>query len=398
MKFKYLLYLLLLSCPIICSGCFSKGEINSIALVRGLGIDQSDNGYIVTIQVINPSQLKNLTDITPISLYSVTDQTILKALRRISTTASRRLYIGHLGLVVVGEAQARAGIIRLLDFLLRDHESRITFHWIIARGTTAQNVLSILTPMESIPVQRVINTLEKSEKIFATTKIIQTYQLVNQITSMSASLVLPVVSATGNHAAQYELDSLKSTHTESRLYVKELAAFRGDRLIGWLDETESKGYNYITNNITNPVETLYMKKEKAKIAIEITESKTKLQGRMRAGRPEITVNLSVKGVVGEIEGDYNISLLANLVRLEAALQIELTRQMQASVHHAINKLKLDVFGFGEAIHRADPKAWKKLKNNWASHLPQLTINYQVKPKLLSTGLITKPYWRKPEKE
>jgi len=400
MRLKYLPLIILLAIPLSLSGCWSKGEINSLGIIRGLGIDQSPNGYVVTVQVITPNLIGRgqSRELATVTLFSVTEQTIFKALRRISTTSTRRLYIGHLGLIIIGEAQARAGIGRLLDFLMRDHETRINFRWIVAQGTTAQNILSILTPIESVPTQNIINTLEISEQVFGTTKLVESYQLINQITNPYSNPVLPGVSATGDPERQYNIQSLKSTHLESRLYVKELAAFKADRLVGWLNETESKGYNYLVDNIKNPVETMYIKKEKTKIAIEVTESKCKLQGRIRAGRPEIIVNLNIAGKVGEIEGNYDLGILHNLVRLEKALKVEVTREMQAAVKRGLGELKVDIFGFGEAIHRSDPKAWRKQKSHWENKLPQITIKYQVQTKLISTGLISKPYWREPEEE
>ncbi|PUB08321.1 Ger(x)C family spore germination C-terminal domain-containing protein, partial [Paenisporosarcina sp. OV554] len=48
----------------------------------------------------------------------------------------------------------------------------------------------------------------------------------------------------------------------------------------------------------------------------------------------------------------------------------------------------DIFGFGEAIHRSNPKEWKKIKEQWdKGGFSELTANVKVDVKLQHTGTV-----------
>ena len=54
------------------------------------------------------------------------------------------------------------------------------------------------------------------------------------------------------------------------------------------------------------------------------------------------------------------------------------------------ELKTDIFAFGEAVHRADPKAWKRLEQRWEEIFPELKVDLLVKTKINRVGLIINP--------
>ncbi len=41
----------------ILSGCWSKKDLNELAIVTAIGIDKMEDGYSVSIQILNPSEL-----------------------------------------------------------------------------------------------------------------------------------------------------------------------------------------------------------------------------------------------------------------------------------------------------------------------------------------------------
>ena len=43
---------------VVClSGCGHKVEMSQIGIVAGLGVDQTENGYLLTAQIVNPSAI-----------------------------------------------------------------------------------------------------------------------------------------------------------------------------------------------------------------------------------------------------------------------------------------------------------------------------------------------------
>lgn len=55
---KFLCILLIISLTLL-TGCWSRKELNDLALVMALGIDLDPGGYAVTVQVMNPGEAGN---------------------------------------------------------------------------------------------------------------------------------------------------------------------------------------------------------------------------------------------------------------------------------------------------------------------------------------------------
>lgn len=49
------------------------------------------------------------------------------------------------------------------------------------------------------------------------------------------------------------------------------------------------------------------------------------------------------------------------------------------------QLGTDIFGFGEAVHRADPTYWNKVKDNWEQEFKQVVPHLNVVAKVRGTG-------------
>lgn len=54
---RRLMYVMVMLMAISLSGCGHKVEMSQIGIVAGLGIDQTENGYLMTAQVVNPSSI-----------------------------------------------------------------------------------------------------------------------------------------------------------------------------------------------------------------------------------------------------------------------------------------------------------------------------------------------------
>ena len=96
----------------VLTGCWSKRELNELAICVGLGIDKAEDGYYVTVQIINPGELsgKNRSGRSEVITSRVKGETIFEALRKLSTVSPRKIYMSHLHQVVFGEELAREGI------------------------------------------------------------------------------------------------------------------------------------------------------------------------------------------------------------------------------------------------------------------------------------------------
>ena len=61
--------------------------------------------------------------------------------------------------------------------------------------------------------------------------------------------------------------------------------------------------------------------------------------------------------------------------------------MEAAIQKA-KKYDVDIFGFGEAIYRADPKYWNKNKNNWKEQFVDLPVHVKADVKIRRLGTVS----------
>lgn len=65
--------------------------------------------------------------------------------------------------------------------------------------------------------------------------------------------------------------------------------------------------------------------------------------------------------------------------------------METTIEKAQTEFKTDIFGFGEAVRRADPRAWKTLKENWnEEYFTSLPVNIKTDFIIRRIGMIANP--------
>ncbi|SNS95410.1 spore germination protein KC [Anaerovirgula multivorans] len=399
---KKLLVILLMISLISLPGCWSGFEIDTLAIIIAMGIDKSEGGYFLTLQILNPSAIaaKEPSTAAPVVLYSEEGKDLKEIMRKIHEKSGRRIYSAHLQLVVFSEEIVEEGINDALDFFARFNEFRTDFYFIVAKGTTARNVLSILTPLHQIPGIKLHESLKNSEQLWAPTKSVRIVELVNAIVAEGKEPVLTGVEVTEEVAnvklPTKSLESLQKSEIENTTKYFGLGVFKEDKLIGWLNEEESKGYNYVIGNVNNTVGYINYG-DKVKITGEVTNAKSVMKASLEEGKPAIDVVINMTLNVGAVEGEFDVSKEENIDIFNELAEKKIKLMCEKTVDKAQNEFNADIFGFGEVIRRKYPKLWKEIEDDWDNEFPDLPVNITVKAKTNQLGQITKPFFIK-EKE
>jgi spore germination protein KC len=373
------------------SGCWSSKEITELMIVTGMGIDRdSDTGeYKVTLQIINPGEIasQTKTERLEVTTYQTTGESIYEVMRRFSTEVPRKMYLSHIQLVIFGEELAKEGIGKTLDFISRNHEFRTDFFILVSKGSSAEDVLNVLTPTEASPSVSLYSAINISESIWAPTKGVHLDELLNTLISEGKQPVLTGVKVNGDKDKADEVSSLEQIKPAAITKITGYAAFKKDRLMGWLTEKESKGYNYIISNITSTVGTIPCE-DGGIIALEVKKAKTDLQSNIRSGKPSINIKTDIEADLGEIQCDMDLTKSATIKQIEENASKQVQSLMEHSISKAKEEFKSDIFGFGEVIHRQHPKAWKKMKGNWGETFQDLEISYKINYDIRRIGTIS----------
>lgn len=392
---KYMFILIILN--FILTGCWDKRELNELAITLALGIDkvEGEDEYEVTAQVVVPSavSMKDGTGGTAVTLFTENGETVYEALRRMTKVSPRKIYPGHLQMLIIGEELAKEGIGESLDLLARDWELRPDFYVVVAKDVTAREILNVTTDLESIPASKMFAGLKVSEKAWAGTYGVTLDELIVDLISEGKEAVLTGIQLTGNKQIGSTQQNIESISKPAQIQYANLAVFKEDRLMGWLTEQDSRGYSGITNTVKSTVTSISCPNE-GKSTIEVTNFHSKVEGNIVHGKPEVNIHTKAEGKVGEVRCKIDLKNPETIQELEKNYEKEATRIINETIDVLQEEYQSDIFGFGEAIHRANPEEWNKIKENWDEEFSDLTVNVKVDMKIRLTGTVNSSFLEK----
>lgn len=392
---KYMFILIILN--FILTGCWDKRELNELAITLALGIDkvEGEDEYEVTAQVVVPSavSMKDGTGGATVTLFTENGETVYEALRRMTKVSPRKIYPGHLQMLIIGEELAKEGIGESLDLLARDWELRPDFYVVVAKDVTAREVLNVTTDLESIPASKMFAGLKVSEKAWAGTSGVTLDELIVDLISDGKEAVLTGIQLTGNKQIGSTQQNIESISKPAQIQYDNLAVFKEDRLMGWLTEQDSRGYSGITNSVKSTVTSISCPNE-GKSTIEVTNFHSKVEGNIVHGKREVNIHTKAEGKVGEVRCKIDLKNPEAIQELEKIYEKEATRIINETIDVLQQEYQSDIFGFGEAIHRSNPQEWNQIKENWDEEFSDLTVNVKVDMKIRLTGTVNSSFLEK----
>ncbi|MEB2298767.1 Ger(x)C family spore germination protein [Lysinibacillus xylanilyticus] len=397
-KFKAICLLMILT--VLLSGCWSKRELNELAIVAALGIDKVDNEFDITVQVVDPGEISSkqpTSGRSPVITYHSKGKSVFEAIRKMTTVTARKLYFSHLQIVVLGDELAKEGMGKPLDLISRDHEFRNDFDVIVAHEATAEEVLNILTPIEKVPANKMLNSLKTSEKTWGTTQSIKIDELINTLNNKETSVVISAIEIHGDKSEGMDQSNVKKSKSSVLLKYAGLAVFKEDKLIGLLTEDESRSVGFLKDKIDSTIEIFACPKE-GTLSTEITHSKTKIKGKFEHGSPKINVSIDVNQNVGEVECNIDLTKEKSIHYINKKTEELIKKRIEETIKTVQQSYRVDIFGFGSALHRTNPKEWKKIKKDWLTIFQELPVKVDVHVNTQGLGTMENSLVNKPKGE
>lgn len=379
------------------SGCWDRRELDQLAIAVAVGIDKADDEYQVSAQVVVPSEMsvKGGTGGSQVTLYTVKGETDYEAFRKMTKESPRKIYPSHLRMLIFGKEIAQEGISEALDVFSRDYEIRPDFYVAIAKETSAAEILNITTTVESIPANDMFKSLSVSEQAWAGTKSINLDEVIADFISDGKEAAITGIELIGEPNIGASKQNVETIKPAAILRYDNLAVFKGDKLIGWLNEGEAVTYNYISNTVKTTVRTVPCPAaDDGKVTIEIMKSKAEIKGNVSNGKPKIDIHVKLDGNVGSVSCKIQLKDLKTIAELEKSFEEQGEKIGEEAIESIQKQYQADIFGFGEVIHRSNPKAWKQLKENWDEEFSNLTVNLKVDLEIHRTGTINNTFLEK----
>lgn len=354
-KFKGIALISLIVSASLLTGCWDYREIDSLAIVAGMGIDQGEHGkkYHLAIDVVDMAGNSSSSGSNSAMFSKILQcdgDTIFDAIRDSIKLSGKRLYFGDCKVVVISEKLAEKGIIPVTELIDRDAEFRRTTDLFISRGKTATEVLKSPPMNETICSFEIDDMIKTDKKALAEEPYVRLFEANNMLASDGTALTLPVL-----------VTSNKNNGT-SQLYGA--AVFKGSRLCGFLGGEETQYLSFIKDNIRFSILVLDKKFGGEGDTLEIFRSQTRINPLISNGKVKIAISIKIKADLGENGGKKTYSTLSGFEELEKIGEKTVNYNVKNLIKRVQKKFDSDIFGFGSAVNRKDPATWNELKLKW----------------------------------
>jgi len=372
-----------------CSGDSNYRELNDLAITSVISIDKNDNNYTVTAQIINAKKAESSSSEqqSQINSFKSNGESVLEALRKLSLDVPKRIYVGHLKLIIISDEVAKEGITEIVDFFLRDPETRKEFNMAISTGSKAEDVLKITTPIEDFPGDEIIDSIRLSSSRYGGTIQMLLDDYIARLLKEGISPYVPLIKIVGNEEEGNSKENVEGIETKTSIVIEGVAIFQGDKMVSTLSSEEAMYLNAVSQELKRTV--FNTSCEEGHTLIEISGADTKLK--FDKGKNEMTVNISLNGDVAETNCNINLDKDKTINQIEEEGKKQFEENTLAVIEKIQKEAKADVFGFGNHLYKRHYEYWQSVKDDWENRGYQaLKINLKVNLKIHRKGAITSP--------
>jgi spore germination protein KC len=402
MKRRLLLFGIIVSfCLCQVTGCWSRKELNQLSLIMASAIDQGvdPEKIVFTVQIVNPTSIEKTPDQAgqdgkPYYTASSAGFTLADAERHLYKHVPRPLFWQHMRVTLISEVLARNSLSSILDYLSRITSFRRNMLLLITPGK-ARDALSAEAPLENLSGPAIYNLARES---FKHSEGYYPSDINNFLINLSTPGIEPTL-------AQLTIKSLKKTKpTNERFNPKEAqhssllelsgsAAFKADKMMGWLNDIETRGLLWTQGKAQNLMLILKLPgaKQDALLTVLNQRSVCIIKPEFHNGQLQITLVIKAEGRTSGVSFTAkNFTQPEIIKKLDHQYALAIKREIRMALTKAQNEFHADIFGFGLAVSRKYPRVWKRIKPDWDHQFSRLKVNFQVTARIRRIGLMIQP--------
>ncbi len=364
------------------TGCWDSNEIDQLAIVTTSGVDikQANSEspiYTVSLQIARTSQLGTSPSGGSSSSTGSKDtfvtlerdgSDILTSLDKLQSQIARKAIRTHRLAVVVGESFAKYGLSPVLDEIVRHPGSRLRAHLFVSYHGKASTILNLPYAFSRLPSEAIDNLHSQGLLYHSTTK-----DFVQELNGKSDPW-LPGIEPV-------ETNSSKEPNTFN---LSHIALFQNDKMVGWLDGEDVKGFNWLTNQVRGSIISVHVPGHVGTVNGESITSKSKMRVRLVNGKPVIQIRINAEEETVATSTNLNMRDPENIKLVEAAFADYIKNQSESALTK-IKQSKSDVLGIGELIYQRYPKVWHQMEPHWRDEFSRMPVDVQVRVKVMNSG-------------
>ena len=372
---------LLCVAALLVSGCRSSNELNAMSLVMGIAVDkgEQESEYEVTVQIANAaahsggSANSGGADIGEAYMNITARGTgVSDAMHEISRMLNRKLYTGHIQVVVIGLAVAQDGIGPILNYLIGSADGRLSTILLIA-GNKASDMFNENDPMKQSPADNLAGLIDAQVKAGVAAKPTMLAFLNDMAGGLTASKI-PVV------------EMKKGENDEEFAEITGVAAFDGMKLKDIMSTGQAQAVLAVRNQARGGYQQII--KDEGYLTLRIEKASSHVRAAVTDGTPRVTVVLQREYSVDDSTLDIDF-LDDDERRCAEQLSKEKTLEQLCGALAWAKERQLDVFAFGEHLYRYCDAETRELLRDWQTAFPELEVAFELDVTILGTVAILK---------
>ncbi|TCM96215.1 spore germination protein KC [Paenibacillus sp. BK033] len=354
------------------SGCWDQIELNRASLVTGVALEKGHHmKYRVTFEIVNALETdpnKGGKGGTPTAIYTKEGNSIAEAVSRLNESQERYPILAHIRVIIIDEKLAREGINQFMDVLQRNRYIREDVLVLVGKGAPASDFLKTVYARGQYATYKIQTQVETYRQVYGGIPRSHLYDIAQAILSEGRALMLGAVTITGDVEKSESLDAIKTIHPVAIVKLSGAAVFRGDKLIGFLTNDQTRmvmlASDYVNNSLFSLPGPGGKPTSPGAIAVQFYHMHSRVKVGMNGDQPVFRLHVEGDGKITSIDRDIKLTTIKGYEKLEQLTSEYINGEMQETFRYVQNELGVDVFGFGQHYYRFHFRKYKSLAKEW----------------------------------
>lgn len=354
-------------------GCVQTNILDKVGLTTLVGYDKGSEHKIETTAVIrevNPEFQSKVEVITTENDTSKGNR--MEANRRLS----KKIMVGQMRVVLLGEELAKEDIRYYLDTNLENADVSNSIYMAVVEGRTAPFLTYEYKDINDIGqhIYKLIEQNVRQEFMINATL----HQIAHDYYSIGKDLAMPIIKRNQEFVELSGVALFKGGKMVSKLPAKDSFYVKIVR-----DTFKVGLYETILDNDDIPSKILQKPADKITIAFDATHSNRELT-LVDAKKPEFDLDINIRSRVLEVFPDINQGDRKSVAELEKAIERKISKEIARVIAHS-QEVESDIFGFGEK-YRSIVRHSNLTREKWHKLYKDMKVNVNVKFVILRDGV------------
>jgi spore germination protein KC len=381
------------------TGCWDRFEPNVLGVVSIAAFDMEPESGLLRVyaQLANPLGGGGQQDggggggggaqgSSPIWVVESMGHTVREAIKNMELISTRKLLWTHVEVVLFSEELAREGLRPVLDYIDREHQLRPISRPFVVQGDL-RRLLEAQFPLEQVggtAISKQFFSVRGETSFIPDVESI--VMLLRHLSQPGLELILPRLVVLAEEGEKEGNPAGKTNPVR----ISGAGVFRGDKLVGFLDDKETAGYLWLTGKITRRALVLKCPGSEGDfLTVDVYEAAVKLRPEIKGDEVRFKVSVTAGGRILDFACPDFPSRREFISSLNRRMAAAIRQEIADSLEKA-RELESDIFGLGNIIYRTRNGDWRRLGRRWQEIFPRVAVDIEVEAKVLEHGLVSKP--------